>query len=77
MDGHFRAFSTVDGSVLWDFDTARAYRTVNGAPGKGGSLDGDSQVVVCGMVFVNSGYARFGSAPGNVLLAFGIRAAHH
>jgi hypothetical protein len=27
------------------FRHARAYRTVNGAPGKGGSLDGDSQVV--------------------------------
>ena len=25
-----------------------------------------------GMVFVNSGYPRFGGAPGNVLLAFGI-----
>jgi hypothetical protein len=28
-------------------------------------------MIVNGMVFVNSGYARFGGAPGNVLLAFG------
>jgi hypothetical protein len=27
-------------------------------------------VVVGGMLFVNSGYARLGSIPGNVLLAF-------
>jgi cytochrome c5 len=29
-------------------------------------------VVVGGMMFVNSGYPRFGGAAGNVLLAFGI-----
>lgn len=72
MDGHIRAFSTSDGSLLWEFDTARSYRTVNGAPAKGGSLDGAGPVVVDGMVFVNSGYPRFGGALGNVLLAFGI-----
>jgi hypothetical protein len=27
-------------------------------------------VVVGGMLFVNSGYSRFGGMPGNVLLAF-------
>jgi polyvinyl alcohol dehydrogenase (cytochrome) len=72
MDGHIRAFSTVDGSLLWDFDTARRYTTVNGQPGTGGSLDGAGPVIVDGMVFVNSGYPRLGGAPGNVLLAFGL-----
>jgi hypothetical protein len=28
-------------------------------------------VIVNGMVFINSGYSRFGGMPGNVLLAFG------
>jgi hypothetical protein len=28
--------------------------------------------VVKGMLFVNSGYSRFGGLPGNVLLAFGV-----
>ena len=36
----------------------------------GGSLDGAGPVVANGMVFVNSGYPRFGGTPGNVLLAF-------
>jgi polyvinyl alcohol dehydrogenase (cytochrome) len=70
LDGHLRAFSTEDGEVLWDFDTAREYSTVNGVQAKGGSLDGAGPVVVGGMVFVNSGYPRFGGMPGNVLLAF-------
>ena len=73
MDGHIRAFSTADGKLLWDFDTEKTYRTVNGVPAKGGSLDGAGPVVVAGMMFVNSGYPRFGGAPGNVLLAFGVR----
>jgi polyvinyl alcohol dehydrogenase (cytochrome) len=70
MDGHLRAFSAVDGKVLWDVDTAKSYTTVNGVPGTGGSLDGAGPVIAGGMLFVNSGYPRFGGMPGNVLLAF-------
>src|SRR5262249_13194620 len=70
FDGHLRAYSVDDGKILWDFDTVREYKTVNGLIGKGGSLDGPGPVVVKGMVFVNSGYSRTGGMPGNVLLAF-------
>jgi len=38
----------------------------------GGSLDGPGPVVVGGMLYVNSGYAFVGTAPGNVLLAFSV-----
>jgi polyvinyl alcohol dehydrogenase (cytochrome) len=71
VDGHMRAYSAEDGAILWDFDTAREYSTVNGVPGHGGSIDGPGAVVVDGMVYVNSGYARQNGMPGNVLLAFG------
>jgi polyvinyl alcohol dehydrogenase (cytochrome) len=70
MDGHLRAFAAEDGKILWDFDTVRDFTTVNGVKAKGGSIDGPGAVVVKGMVFVNSGYSRFGGMPGNVLLAF-------
>jgi len=70
IDGHIRAFATEDGEVLWDFDTAKEYTTVNGIQAKGGSLDGAGPVIVGGMIFVNSGYPRNGGMPGNVLLAF-------
>jgi polyvinyl alcohol dehydrogenase (cytochrome) len=70
LDGHLRGYSTEDGKILWDFDTAREYQTVNGGTAQGGSLDGPGAVVVNGMLFVNSGYSRFGGMPGNVLLAF-------
>jgi polyvinyl alcohol dehydrogenase (cytochrome) len=69
-DGHLRAYSTRDGSVLWEYDTVREYRTVNGVPARGGAIDGPGAIAAGGMVFVNSGYMRFGGQPGNVLLAF-------
>ena len=71
VDGHLRAHSAEDGRVLWDFNTAREFDTVNGVQAKGGSIDGPGAVVVDGMVFLTSGYPRNGGIPGNVLLAFG------
>lgn len=70
LDGHMRAYATTDGHILWDYDTAKPYQTVNGIEGKGGSIDGPSPVIADGMLLVNSGYGAFGEMPGNVLLAF-------
>jgi len=70
LDGHLRAFSARSGRVIWDYDTARDFSTVNRVRAHGGSLNGPGVTVADGMVFVNSGYSRFGEAPGNVLLAF-------
>ena len=70
VDGHLRAYSTANGAVLWDTDTAREFDTVNRGRARGGSLDAGGPVVAGGMVFVNSGYSQWGGMPGNVLLAF-------
>ncbi len=74
LDGHIRAHSTEDGSILWDFDTAREFDTVNGVAGHGGAIDGPGPVIAGGLVFVNSGYSTFGQMGGNLLLAFGVAA---
>jgi len=69
--GMLRAHATSDGHVLWEFNTARDFDTVNGVPGKGGSLNGPGPVIAGGMLFSTSGYAYLGTGlPGNVLLAF-------
>ena len=70
LDGHIRAYATKDGKILWDFDTAKEFETIDGIKGKGGAIDGPAVVVSNGMVYVNSGYGMFGEMPGNVLLAF-------
>jgi len=71
-DGVIRAYSTRDGSVLWQYDSNREYESINGVPAKGASMIGPGPVVAGGMMYVNSGYGGFGGRPGNVLLAFGV-----
>jgi polyvinyl alcohol dehydrogenase (cytochrome) len=70
-DGILRALSTKDGKVLWQFNTAQKFTTVNKVPAQGGSMGGPGPTVVNGTLYVGSGYANVGSGmPGNVLLAF-------
>jgi polyvinyl alcohol dehydrogenase (cytochrome) len=63
MDGHLRAYSTIDGKILWDFDTAKAFQTQNGIHASGGPLDHGGATIVNGSVYINSG---------NSLLAFSV-----
>lgn len=72
VDGHLRAYSTQDGRVVWDYDAAQEYQTVNGMKANGGSFDGPGPTVAGGMLYVNSGYSFWGGMPGNVLLAFSV-----
>ena len=62
-DGHLRAYSTIDGKILWDFDTAKEFQTKNGIKASGGPLDHGGATIVNGIVYVNSG---------NALLAFSV-----
>jgi len=81
MDGHFRAYSTSDGKVLWEFNTAAApYTTVAGKQAYGGVLDGAGPTIAGGIVYVHSGYAGrstqnandLSGREGNVLVAFSV-----
>jgi polyvinyl alcohol dehydrogenase (cytochrome) len=73
IDGHLRAYAADDGRILWDFDTARSFDSVNGVPATGGSLDVGGPVIAEGVMAVVSGYPGFGAMPGNALLVFGAR----
>jgi polyvinyl alcohol dehydrogenase (cytochrome) len=70
LDGHIRAYDELDGMILWDFDTAQDFPTVNGVEAHGGSINYAGPVVAGGMLFVTSGYSTNAGMPGNVLLAF-------
>ena len=63
MDGHLRAYSAIDGKIVWDFDTAKDFETVNHIKARGGSLDYGGAAIVNGILYVNSG---------NVLLALSV-----
>ncbi len=71
-DGHLRAYATTNGKILWDFDTAQEFKTVNGVPGHGGTIDVAGPVIAGGMLFAVSGYPGHGGMPGNVLMAFAL-----
>lgn len=72
-NGIMRAYSTEDGRVIWEYNTAQDFTTVNGVPAKGGAINGPGPTVVAGTLFVTSGYGGLGgSGPGNVLLAFAV-----
>src|SRR6266852_9661209 len=49
LGGLLRAYSAEDGKVLWEYDTAREFTTVNGVKAKGGAIDGPGAMVVKGM----------------------------
>jgi polyvinyl alcohol dehydrogenase (cytochrome) len=71
-DGTLRAYSTLNGAILWQVDTNREFETVNGVAAKGASMLGPGPVIVNGMLFVSSGYGAFGGRAGNVLLAYSV-----
>ncbi|HKV06036.1 MAG TPA: PQQ-binding-like beta-propeller repeat protein [Candidatus Acidoferrales bacterium] len=71
MDGHLRAYSVKDGSIVWDFDTAATkYDAVNGVSAMGGSVDQGGPTVANGILYTNSGYGRIIGHRGNALIAF-------
>ena len=69
-DGALRAHATKDGSVIWEFDTNREFKTLNGVRANGGAIQGAGPTVADGMLYLNSGYGDHLGRPGNVLLAF-------
>jgi polyvinyl alcohol dehydrogenase (cytochrome) len=69
-DGKLQALSTADGQILWEYDTAKPFETVNKVQARGGAISSIGPTIVNGMLFIGSGYAVTGSNSGNVLLAF-------
>jgi polyvinyl alcohol dehydrogenase (cytochrome) len=65
-----RAYDSATGKVIWRFDTAHGFTTLNGEAARGGAIGRNSIMIAGGMVYVGSGYSRL---PGNVLLAFAPR----
>jgi polyvinyl alcohol dehydrogenase (cytochrome) len=69
LDGKVVVLDGRSGKVLRSIDTAGPIETVNGVPGRGGSIDAHAISAGAGTVFVTSGYGAFNQTPGNVLIA--------
>lgn len=70
LDGWLYVLDKTDGELVWKYQTARAFDTLNGVEANGGAIDNASIVASNGLLFVNSGYGLFGFGAGNVMLAF-------
>ncbi len=72
VDGHLRAYSTIDGLPIWDYDTGRGVRTLNSGTVRGGSLGRDGPAVVDGVVYVDAADRGAHGKAAGVLLAFSV-----
>ena len=70
MDGWLRAYDSVSGQVLWQYDASEPVHTVSGVTAHGGSFGGPGAAVRDGYLVINSGYGLYFHMPGNVLLVF-------
>jgi polyvinyl alcohol dehydrogenase (cytochrome) len=69
LDGKIVVFESASGRVLKTIDTMGEIPSINGIPGKGGSIDAHAISAGGGTIFVTSGYASFNQTPENVLIA--------
>ncbi|MGQ9426041.1 outer membrane protein assembly factor BamB family protein [Gilvimarinus sp. F26214L] len=70
LDGMLRVFDSRTGEMLFEYNVARDFESINGIKGRGGSIDNATIVANNGLLLVSAGYALFNETPGNVLLAF-------
>ena len=68
--GYGGAFAMADGKIVWDYDAAHEFTTVNGIAAEGGAFS-RRPTILDGMVYTMSGYSQ--GMAGNVLLAFSVQ----
>ena len=71
MDGTLRAYSIVDGRVVWELDTTKGkFPSITETEAFGGSFGGGAgPIAFDGLLLVSAGYGLYGHMPGNLLLA--------
>ena len=70
LDGQLEVYDSVNGQLVWSFDTLVDFETVNGVPAKGGSFDSHGPMLADNLLIAVSGYGSFNQTPGNALLVF-------
>ncbi|MGI9288769.1 MAG: PQQ-binding-like beta-propeller repeat protein, partial [Pseudomonadales bacterium] len=70
LNGVIYAFSADSGKLIWQYDTAQEFKSVNDVDTKGGSIDLGGVYLAGGQLFVTSGYEVFGQQAGNAFMVF-------
>ena len=71
MDGTIRAYSILNGQVLWELDTTEGdFPSINENKSYGGSFGGGAgPIAFDGLLLLSAGYGLYGHMPGNLFLA--------
>ena len=72
MNGVIEIISTRDGNLLWSFDTAKQFKTINQISANGGSIDSNGPIIAGNHLIATSGYDIYGQLTGNILLVFSV-----
>jgi polyvinyl alcohol dehydrogenase (cytochrome) len=70
LSGYVFAHHPLTGEIVWEYNTAREFGSVNGVETRGGSIDATGPVLTGDYMIVNSGYATFNQMAGNAVLVF-------
>ena len=70
LDGMLEIYDSLDGKLLWSFDTLTDFQTVNDVPASGGAIDTHGPTLADDLLIAVSGYQTFGQKPGNAPLVF-------
>lgn len=69
LDGRVEIYAANDGELLWSYDVAQSFESVNGIETIGGSVDAHGPMLADDLLIITSGYGAFAQA-GNALLVF-------
>lgn len=70
LDGQLEVYDSVNGQLVWSYDTLVDFDAVNGVDTRGGSFDAHGPMLADNLLIAISGYGSFSQTPGNALLVF-------
>lgn len=76
LAGQIDVYDASNGKVLWRYNTATNFATVNKVTANGGSIDAHGPLLVDDLMLVSSGYSGVGMQGGNAFLVFQLAAEH-
>jgi len=73
LDSELMVYRAGDGELLWSFNSAKEFSSVNGLATNGGVFDAHGPMLADNQLIVSSGYGSFGQKGGNALLVFTVK----
>ena len=73
LDSELEIYDAGNGKLLWSFNSAKEFPSVNGLVTNGGVFDAHGPMLADKQLIISSGYGSFGQKGGNALLVFKLK----